>query len=291
MTVCKYGPSLEQGRQKMASQEQDDAFKKGPIGMLVIDRGYTLFSADPSDPEVYKQLNNFSSRRINKARRNSGEGLLDRLGSLTFMDPWMMISKGEVTWKSQMMHYRSLGIASWQEPWFEWPSSQGTCAMKGRENQHIDYLQVLLRSCTSLSLLYALVATCGVMAHGAKTPENFVISPGVGDKCSTWEVGYSWDEFGKCTMNWIMKASHCLKSFSLAVAGGPPKQSHLIPKCGMLFWCCHVTSKKVECIAATLCLSLTSRNILLAYPSSHGSVSWRSCSLAINDSTFWSGRS
>ena len=27
--------------------------------------------------------------------------------------------------------------------------------------------QVLLRSCTSLSLLYALVATCGVMAHGA----------------------------------------------------------------------------------------------------------------------------
>ena len=59
----------------------------------------------PSDPEVYKQLNNFNSRRINKAP----EGLLNRLGSFTFMDPRMMISKGEVTWKSQMMHYRSLG--------------------------------------------------------------------------------------------------------------------------------------------------------------------------------------
>eukprot|EP00913_Durusdinium_trenchii_P024595 g23088.t1 len=36
--------------------------------------------------------------------------------------------------------------------------------------------KVLLRSCTSLSLLYALVATCGVMAHGAKTPENILIA-------------------------------------------------------------------------------------------------------------------
>eukprot|EP00435_Cladocopium_sp_Y103_P052269 s427_g16.t1 len=36
--------------------------------------------------------------------------------------------------------------------------------------------KVLLRSCTSLSLLYALVATCGVMAHGAKTPENILLA-------------------------------------------------------------------------------------------------------------------
>ena len=90
--------------------------------------------------------------------------------------------------------------------------------MEGREKrifQHIDYLQVLLRSCTSLSLLYALVATCGVMAHGAKTPENFGILPGAGekigkrlpitenpwDKCSTWEVGCSHLEFGNAP--WI----------------------------------------------------------------------------------------
>lgn len=36
--------------------------------------------------------------------------------------------------------------------------------------------KVLLRSCTSLCLLYALVATCGVMAHGAKTPENILLA-------------------------------------------------------------------------------------------------------------------
>ena len=39
---------------------------------------------------------------------------------------------------------------------------------------------MLLRSCTSLSLLYALVATCGVMAHGAKTPEKLC--------CQDWEL-------------------------------------------------------------------------------------------------------
>ena len=38
--------------------------------------------------------------------------------------------------------------------------------------------KVLLRSCTSLSLLYSLVATCGVMAHGAKTPENILLAYG-----------------------------------------------------------------------------------------------------------------
>lgn len=81
--------------------------KKGLLGCWWL-IGVHHINSWASDPEVYKQLNNFNSRRINKARRNSGEELLNRLGSFTFMDPWMMISKGEVTWKSQMMHYRSL---------------------------------------------------------------------------------------------------------------------------------------------------------------------------------------
>ena len=36
--------------------------------------------------------------------------------------------------------------------------------------------KILLRSCTSLSLLYATVATCGVIAHGSHTPENILLA-------------------------------------------------------------------------------------------------------------------
>ena len=36
--------------------------------------------------------------------------------------------------------------------------------------------KVLLRSCTALSLMYAVVASCGIVAHGATTPENILLA-------------------------------------------------------------------------------------------------------------------
>ncbi|CAE7732381.1 RPA190 [Symbiodinium microadriaticum] len=36
--------------------------------------------------------------------------------------------------------------------------------------------KVLLRSCTALSVMYAVVASCGIVAHGAATPENILLA-------------------------------------------------------------------------------------------------------------------
>jgi len=36
--------------------------------------------------------------------------------------------------------------------------------------------KLLLRSCTSLSVLYALVASCGAITHGRRTPENILLA-------------------------------------------------------------------------------------------------------------------